>query len=132
MEQRKSLMNNQQGFTLIEIIAVLVLLGILAAVAVPRYFDMQDSARDNAVKGALAAAQADVSMLYANSVVKSTNFTAPVDQTVGDFNYKAEQKTGSEGTYTITLTSGPSEWFTAYQASNADKIKTEIVLFVKN
>ncbi|WP_413815482.1 type IV pilin protein, partial [Desulfobotulus sp.] len=38
MEQRKSLMRNQEGFTLIEIIAVLVLLGILAAVAVPRYF----------------------------------------------------------------------------------------------
>ena len=39
MEDQKK--RNQKGFTLIEIIAVLVILGVLAAVAIPKYQDLK-------------------------------------------------------------------------------------------
>ena len=54
MNARRRIVNNQQGFTLIEIIAVLVLLGILAAVAVPKYMDLTDTARQKAAQGQIA------------------------------------------------------------------------------
>lgn len=44
----------KNGFTLIEVIAVLVLLGILAAVAVPKYINMADEARSTAITAGVA------------------------------------------------------------------------------
>ncbi len=55
---------SKAGFTLIEVIAVLVILGVLAAVAIPRYVSLIDDARDKALDGALAAGLSHVSLAY--------------------------------------------------------------------
>jgi MSHA pilin protein MshA len=71
-QNNRSLARNQQGFTLIEIIAVLVLLGILAAVAVPKYFDLQDGAAQNAVNAVAGNLSSASSMNFAASLLNAT------------------------------------------------------------
>jgi MSHA pilin protein MshA len=59
------MLKNEKGFTLIEIIAVLVILGILAAVAVPRYFSLMDQSRISAAQGAIGELKSRASGAYA-------------------------------------------------------------------
>lgn len=63
-------MRNQNGFTLIELVVVIVILGILAAVAVPRFVDMQVDARRSAVEGMLGTVRSATSLAHAQALVQ--------------------------------------------------------------
>jgi MSHA pilin protein MshA len=47
----KTVPKNEAGFTLIELVIVIVILGILASVAIPKYEDMREQARTATLKG---------------------------------------------------------------------------------
>lgn len=68
---QQPILASEQGFTLIEIIAVLVILGILAAVAVPKFIDLQADAREKAAQSAIAEVKARLSMGYAKVLLET-------------------------------------------------------------
>lgn len=65
---------NQRGFTLIELVMVIVILAILAAVAVPRFIDLQTEARISSAKGIGGAVSGAANILHAQFILRSTNY----------------------------------------------------------
>ena len=101
MQRIRLNIRDQRGFTLIEIIMVIVLLGIIAAIAIPKYVDLKSDAADASADGIVGAIIASAAIGYADRVVNESG-TYP-NITALDTTYLSVQQV------TLTLAS-PTQW----------------------
>ena len=68
------LLRNQNGFTLVEIITVLVILSVLASIAVSRYIDLEQNAQQKTIDGAIAELNGREGLVWANLKMSATGY----------------------------------------------------------
>lgn len=69
---------NNSGFTLIELVIIIVVLGILAAIAIPKYQDITTEAQQASCRSSLGGLRSGITIWYANQAVKTGTASWPL------------------------------------------------------
>ncbi|NOH83632.1 type II secretion system protein [Vibrio sp. 03-59-1] len=117
-------MKKQGGFTLIELVVVIVILGILAVTAAPRFLNLQDDARDATLDGLRGAVSGAMGISYGKAAIKGIETlevdeadlpASSVDSIVYSFGYPTAAEDGILSTIDI------SDEFTVLDSTEDDK-----------
>ena len=85
------------GFTLIELVMVIAIIGILASISVPKFLDLSGAAKVSATKAGLGSLRAVLATKYASSATGGATASYPASLTTADFAGNELPKNGLSG-----------------------------------